>query len=353
MHDFFSSLGLPKLQWKIFVSSFGAMFIIVTLQYLGVRPPQFLQTPLPYTEDIFYKEVQPKLEEKEIGSFSLHRSKPIIPQAHAAGAYDAAKAYAVLDFTTGEVILEKNSKEQVAIASLTKIMTAIIALDLAGTDTVLSVSPRAANIIPTKIGVITGEEMTVKELLEAVLLTSANDAAQVIKEGIDDHYNSEVFIKAMNKKAELLGLKNTHFDNPQGFDGKNYSSAEDLALLTHYAMKNYPVFSEIVKKEHTFLPADTNHKQFDLPNWNGLIGVYPRISGVKIGNTTHAGKTTVVLSERRDKPMLAVLLGAPGITERDLWTAALLDVAYEEKFDFKPINITEKQLLEKYETWRY
>lgn len=101
------------------------------------------------------------------------------------------------------------------------------------------------------------------------------------------------------------------------------------------------------------MPQDNNHKEFKLPNWNGLLDVYPNIIGFKIGNTDDAGKTTVVLSQRENKTILVVLLGAPGIIERDLWAGQLLDIGFQKTSNLTPINVTEAQLREKYRTWDF
>lgn len=101
-----------------------------------------------------------------------------------------------------------------------------------------------------------------------------------------------------------------------------------------------------------FYPQDDNHKQADLYNWNGLLGVYPGVKGVKIGNTEDAGYATTVLAEREGKKILVVLLGAPGVLQRDLWPSMLLDIGFE-KLGLKPIGITEDQLRAKYSTWKY
>jgi D-alanyl-D-alanine carboxypeptidase len=229
-------------------------------------------------------------------------------------------------------------------------MTAVVALDLANPDEEFTVTEKAAKVIPTKIGVVVGQKMTLRELLHAALLTSANDAVQVIEDGIDAKYGEPVFVRAMNEKAQFLKLTESHFMNPQGFDNaEHYSSAHDLAVLTHYAMQ-YPLISEIVKKDYEYLPADQNHKQFDLPNWQGLLGVYPGAEGVKIGNTDSALHTTVVLSQREGKTILAVVLGANNGLDRDLKAAELLDYGFG-KYNIKPANITTEQLQAKYQTW--
>ncbi|HXS15480.1 MAG TPA: serine hydrolase, partial [Candidatus Saccharimonadales bacterium] len=239
------------------------------------------------------------------------------------------------------------------IASLTKLMSAAVALDLMNPNETITVSSSALRVIPTKIGVATGEKLPLKDLLEAMLMTSANDAAQAVHDGVNAKYHENIFVRAMNEKAQSLGLTQTHFANPQGFDGNNYSSAHDLAILTQYVLTHYPLIDQIVKQDYTFIPATSEHKQYDLYNWNGLLGVYPGAFGVKIGNTDKAGYTTVVIAKRNDKIILAVLLGSPGILERDLWTANLLDDAFISAFNLPPAHITSADLEAKYATWHY
>ncbi len=314
--------------------------------------PGQIQTAVIEEPSTFQKVEQ--LLKKEKNNYQLKRPTSLVPKVHASGEYEYASGYGVVDYQTGEIILEKNIDAKLSIASLTKIMTAIVALDLADPQEVFTVSAYASSIMPTKIGVTEGEQLTLEELLNALLLTSANDAAEVIREGIDSKYGDTVFIKAMNEKADFLGLKNTHFQNPQGFDDQeHYSSVEDLLLLSHYAMTHYPLFVDIVKKEYEVLEANADHKHYDLNNWNGLIRVYPNTIGIKIGNTGDAGMTTVVVSERGGKKMMAVVLGARDIIQRDLWASQLLDEAYRQKEGWEPYMVTEAELLQKYATWQY
>lgn len=336
---------------KAFIASFIAVFAMVVLSHLGVGEIKII-SPLPEQVDIFDK-IIPKLQQKE-NKFSLKKTSSFISTAQAAGDYNEAKSYAVVDFQTGEVILSRSSDEQNYIASVTKIMTAVVALDLAEKDELLTVSETAANQIPTKLALNPGDKLTLEELLNALLLTSANDCAKVIQEGIDKKYGSDVFIRAMNEKAESIGLKNSHFQNPAGFDSKShYSTAEDVAVLSHYALTNYPLISEIASKEHGELFSNSHHQRYEwLNNWNGLIGVYPGVSGIKIGNTGRAGHTTSVVAEREGKKLLVVLLGAPGVLERDLWASELFDAGFA-KWGIEPADITEEDLREKYATWKY
>lgn len=342
---------LKNKQRRIFFLTFICMFIMVALHNAGLRIGPIM-SPLPQKEDMLFN-ILPQLQ-KYTDTFTVKKQNNIFPQADAASVIDEAEAYGVIDYQTGEVILEKNIDKKVSIASLTKIMTAVIVLDLTASEEEFTVSKNATSQIPTKIGVVPGEKFTVEELLNAALLTSANDAVEVIKDGVDAKYEKGIFMKAMNEKARIIGLKNTHFENPQGFDGKeHFSTIEDLTLLSHYALTNYPIIKEIVRKDYEYLEENTNHNQYKLYNWNGLIDVYPGASGIKIGNTDDAGKTSVVTAIRDGKEMIAIVLGAPGIKERDLWVAELLDTGFENSYGLERIGITEDQLQEKYNTWVY
>lgn len=330
--------------------------IIIGVLILGIFSQTF-NVPMKFISPLSQKKVsalsvvRAKLEQKQ-NTYSVKKTRSFIAAAQAASNYDESTAYAVIDYDTGEVIAEKSLSRPVPIASVTKIMTAIIALDLAAPNELFSVTQRAANVIPTKIVVEPWETFILTELLHASLLTSANDATEVIREGIDTKYGDKVFIDAMNIKAKFIGLKNSHFVNPQGFDAReHYSSVEDLAILTHYALTHYPLIAEIVEKDQEYLPETNRHKRYVLYNWNGLLGVYPDISGMKIGNTEDAGMTTIVTAEREGKKLIAIVLGAPGILERDLWASQLLDLGYETKMSLPPINVTEEQLRAKYDTW--
>lgn len=347
---------VAKINWNVFFISLVMGLLLSAFQKAEIQPLYWIfpsGTVEEVTEqiDIFESVILEKLTLVP-NTFSLKdESGGLIPQVSADESV-YIPSYLAIDFQTGDVILEKNADEVRRVASLTKIMTAVVALDLADPQEEFEVSEYAADRIPTKIGVVPGEKMTLEELLHAIMLTSANDAAEVIREGIDRKYGEDVFIRAMNEKARFLGLTDTSFDNPQGFDGQeNFSTARDFAILSHYAMAHYPEFEKAVSKDYAFLSENGSHKQFDLINWNGLIGVYPNTYGIKIGYTENAGKTTIVASEREGKHVLVVLLGADSILDRDYYAAVLLDQAFEKQYGFEPIGVTVEQLNEKYATW--
>lgn len=339
-------------RWHIFVFTFILIFFLTIFQ--KVYPSFRINSPIRQnSENNVLNSVLPKLQ-KIPNDFKIKKETSIIESTYASEDFDNASSYIAIDYDTGEVIAEKNMNKKLKVASLTKIMSSVVSLDLTNPNDQITISQNASAQEPTKIGVVAGQKMTVKELLNAALLTSANDAIQALADGINYKYGANVFVGAMNKKASVIGLSDSNFSNPEGYDlGKNYSSAEDIAIAARYALKNYPVIRDIVKKDYEFLPASVNHKQFDLYNWNGLLDVYPGVEGMKIGNTDQAGFTTVVVSKRDTKKIIAVLLGAPGILERDIWTSELLDYAFQKSANLPPVSISENQLKEKYSTWKY
>lgn len=356
MIDQLKNIRLSTFNKRSFWISLVGGFLMAFMQHLGVpQIPWFphMNFQIQSASTVFESKVAPQLE-KIPNTFHLKDDSSVAPQAFASGDFDNATAYAVVDLDNGDVLAQKQGNQKVSIASLTKIMTAVVALDLAKPSDTFTVTQDAAQEIPTKIGVVPGQKMRLDELLDAALMTSANDAVEAIKDGVDEKYGGDIFVDAMNRKAQDIGLTNTHFTNPQGFDNANhYSTARDLAVLTGYALKNYPLIASIAKKDYMFLPANSEHKQFDLYNWNGLLDVYPNTIGLKIGNTSKAGYTMVAVSSRGGKRIAVVLLGAPGIVERDMWTSELLDDAYQKTLGLQPVNITRDQLQAKYNTWQY
>ncbi len=224
-----------------------------------------------------------------------------------------ANAALFIDPATGEVVYEKNSMKEYSIASLTKIMTAIVALESSqgDWDKVFRVSRRASQMEPDKMLLIPGERLTLKELLQGMFLVSANDAAEVIAE--ETTGNRADFVKLMNEKAKRLGMKDTLFLNPTGLEedfGKQYSSAYDVILMARFAIKNWPELLEITSKEHIYIPVTKTHQDYDLYSGINLITTYPGILGFKTGFTPEAGLTLVTLAQKKEKKVLGVLLGS-------------------------------------------
>lgn len=339
---------LNKRAVRIFLITLVLTFLMGIIPRLGFKTTWV--SPVPKTQNIIEK-IQPQLNSKQN---LFHLKKEFIPTVAAGAPYEQTAAYGVIDLDSGEIIASKNLSKRLPIASLTKIMTAVVAIDLVRSDDKFRVSPKAASKVPTKVMLKEGEEVSFGKLLDSMLISSANDSAEVIKEGIDAKFGPDTFIRAMNLKAQILGMKNTNFTNPQGFDHSNhYSTIEDLSLLSAYALKQYPEVSQIVSKEFEDLTDNGQDQRFYLNNWNGLLGVYPGTIGIKIGNTENAGYCTAVSSQREGKKLLAIVLGAPGVLERDLWASQLLDLGFSKQAGLSPVNITEPELKQKYASWKY
>lgn len=221
-----------------------------------------------------------------------------------------ARAAAVVDLTSEKMILSKNIEEQLPIASLTKVMTAILALEYGDLEKEMVVSEEAAEIGEAFMGLSAGERLRLEDLLYGLLLPSGNDAAEAIAQGLAGR--REVFVKAMNRQAEKMGLKKTHFVNPTGLDedekGVSKSTAWDLVLLSYYAWTKFPKFREIVGSKEWRIEKTEAHKAYHLENTLGLEETYPGMKGIKPGNTQAAGYCLLGLAERKGREILVVLL---------------------------------------------
>jgi len=232
---------------------------------------------------------------------------------------DAASAI-VMDSVTGRVLFEKNAYTKRPMASTTKIMTAIIALEHGNLEDVVTVSKRAASIGGSVINLKAGEKLKLKELLYGLMLRSGNDAAIAIAEHVGGSYDN--FIDMMNKKAALLGAKNTQFKTPHGLDvNGHYSTAYDMALITKYAIKN-PIFSKIVSTKSTQIASRGMY------NTNEMLGLYPGADGVKTGYTGLAGRCLVTSATRDNWRIISVVLGCSSRTKRAQSSKSILDYAF-------------------------
>jgi len=220
----------------------------------------------------------------------------------------AKHAFAV-DISNGKVLFSKDSRTRVPVASLVKVMTAIVALEHAKEDLEITVSEKASSIEPNLMGVSEGETYLLKELLYGLILNSGNDAAQAIAEGVAG--SKDNFVVWMNLRAEGLGLKDTKFVDPDGLnlnDKEYYSTAYDLAVLSKYALDTFPLLREIFAAFSYELSETPYHKYLYLENLTNLISTYPGVKGIKIGYTVEAGNTLITYSENGEARILGVLL---------------------------------------------
>ena len=208
-----------------------------------------------------------------------------------------------MDIDSGRIIYYNNADKKMLIASTTKIMTAIVAIENTNLDTKVKVGNEVLKMYGTNIYVEVGEKIKIKDLLYGLLLRSGNDASVVIAKAVAG--NEKNFVKLMNKKAKEIGMKNTIFKNPHGLDEKsqNYSTARDMAILSRYAYKNkvYQKISATNKYE-----VSTTKKTYLWYNRNKLLTNYKFCTGGKNGYTPNAGKT-LVSTARRDNLNLTIV----------------------------------------------
>jgi serine-type D-Ala-D-Ala carboxypeptidase (penicillin-binding protein 5/6) len=233
----------------------------------------------------------------------------------------SAAAAIVVDGRNGEVMFAKNVDSRRAIASTTKLMTALLALERARPRQVFSAPPYNPLPPESRINLEAGERMTVRDLLEALLLESANDAAVTLAEGIAR--TREDFVAEMNERAAELGLDDTSYANPIGLDDPaNYSTARDLAALSVRLMRR-PRFRRIVDMPVAELESGARPRVID--NRNELVARYPWVTGIKTGHTIQAGDVLVGSARGRGGArVISVVLGEPSEVARDADTLALL-----------------------------
>lgn len=217
-----------------------------------------------------------------------------------------AKSYYAIDLDTGKELLQKNESEPALPASTTKMATALVALSYYNLEDVFTVDE--VKIEGHKMGLVPGEQITVKNLLYGLLVFSGNDAAEVLAENYPGGRGN--FIAAMNQLAKQLSLQNTHFTNPVGLDEYlHFSSAKDLVTIAEYGMKN-PLFAQMVAtKDYQITNVDGKivHK---VENTNELVNKMPGVVGVKTGWTENSGEDLVTLYEHNGHHVMLSVLGS-------------------------------------------
>ena len=239
-----------------------------------------------------------------------------------------AEATLFIDSKTGQTLFSKNPNKKLPIASLVKVMTALIVLEHKNLDDQFLVSQRAADMEPDKMLLIAGEKLTLKELLYGLFLISANDAAEVIAEGTTGR--REEFVELMNSKGKQLGMKDTYFVNPTGLDedsNNSYSTAYDLAILTRYLIRKYPEVVEISKTPHIYIEKTDEHQDYDMYTGINLLTTYEGVVGFKTGYTPEAGLTMITLARKNGYEVIGVLLGSEN---RRNETRELLDYSFSK-----------------------
>jgi D-alanyl-D-alanine carboxypeptidase len=215
----------------------------------------------------------------------------------------------LVDLDTRQVMWARDPETSRAPASLTKLITAMVAVDDAGSlDRTVVVAKEAVQVVPSVMGLSFGESLTVRELLDGLFLDSGNDAAEALARGLVPR---DRFIRQMNQKAKSIGLTASHFVNPSGLDAPGHGmSAHDLAHAAAYLDRYYPALAGIAATRDVRIPATGHHKAFYPHNLNQLIYTYPGATGLKTGLTDNAGGCIVATATRNGRHLIAVVLNA-------------------------------------------
>lgn len=218
---------------------------------------------------------------------------------------DSAKSSIVMDLDSGRILYENNAHRKRLIASITKIMTAIIAIEEGNLTQKVEIGNEVLSMYGTNIYVEVGEKMRLRDLIYGLLLRSGNDASVVIAKAVGG--NEENFVNMMNKKAQEIGMKDTIFQNPHGLDEEteNYSTAYDMALLSQYAFQN-KTYRNIVSTDK--YEVSTGNKTYLWYNRNQLLTSYDYCTGGKNGYTPRAGKTLVTTASKNGLNLTVVTL---------------------------------------------
>jgi D-alanyl-D-alanine carboxypeptidase len=235
----------------------------------------------------------------------------------------SARAALLVDMGERTVVFAKNPGERRPPASLAKLATAIVALEQAPPDTRIQVPESAGSEPPVLAGLGSGEVFTLYDLLFALLLPSANDAAATIADGIGGH---DYTVAQMNDLARRLDLTDTRFANPSGLDADDqYSTAFDLAVLAADAIDRFPLLGQIVATQVHVIPAGPANRAYSVRNLNGLLWSYEGSIGVKTGQTEEAGGNLIAAAQRGARRLMVVLLGSD---DRIADAETLLDFGY-------------------------
>jgi len=235
-----------------------------------------------------------------------------------------ADAYLVANGATGEVLLADHADARVAIASITKLMTAIVTLEHARPNELVRITRPASSVGESSVNLRPGEKISVRDLLAAALIQSANDSAFALAAHVGGPGGVSAFVRLMNRRARELGLTETHFVRPDGLDVRGHvSSASDVLTLARVAMRR-PLVRELVRKRTASIAGGRR-----LFTWNDLLGAYPGLVGVKTGHTDDAGWCEVAAARRDGVTVYAVVLGSPERGERNDDLEELLDWGFD------------------------
>ncbi len=287
----------------LFVILVGVSSLVVLRPYfVAAAGSQSLLSPLPNFLTLF--------SNNEVETLNLWLPKLTAPVNSSVKKPQIDGKSAILyDLTTREILYSKNPTERLPMASLTKIMTAIIALENQRKDNKYLVKPEDL-VGEDSMGLSSGEVMPLSGLLYGLVLHSGNDAAETLASAYPTGRTG--FIGAMNEKVNALGLSDTNFTNPTGLegDGNQYSTAYDLLVITDFALNNFPLFDQVVSTFDYNIAATSTHKAYYLENETNLLTSYPGVKGVKTGYTPDSGLCLVTYLDYGGHKIIGVLLGS-------------------------------------------
>lgn len=284
----------------------------------------------------FADDIDEELEDmelsKSIETASIVENEPNI-NARIAVAYDRK---------SGKVIYGKNENKRTAMASTTKIMTAIVLIENADLNQTITVSAKAAGTGGSRLGLKHNDKITMKDLLYGLMLKSGNDAAVAIAENVGG--SIEKFADLMNEKAKEIGLDNTHYVTPHGLDNpEHYTTAYELAKLADYALKN-EIFAKVVNTKNYTVTINGYPK--NITNTNELLGYLDGVNGVKTGFTNNAGRCLVTSVNRNEFEIITVVLQADTKKIRTTDSISLIEYVYKNYELFNIKEIVDKQFQE-------
>lgn len=293
---------MDKFLLPIFIACIAIFISFTGYIFLNEKKDTKIASPLP--------DFLTSLQNKQVTTLSLW--EPILSFFEDSATEKpelTARSVLVYDLSEDKALFEKNIKQKVPIASLTKIMTAVVALEHPKKDDKYFVT-RPDLVGENSMGLSAGEVLSLNDLLYGLILRSGNDATETIAGNYPG--GRTAFIRAMNDKAKALGLKNTNFTNPSGLegDGDQYSTAQDLLVITRYALSNLPTFSHVVSTVSYHIPQTENHAEYFLENETNLLTSYPGVKGVKTGYTPEAGYCLVTYLDYGGHRIIGIILGS-------------------------------------------
>ncbi|MEG3070063.1 MAG: D-alanyl-D-alanine carboxypeptidase family protein [Candidatus Syntrophopropionicum ammoniitolerans] len=263
----------------------------------------------------------------------LFTSLTVTPASAATVPDITGEAAVLMDSSSGQLLFAKNPDQRMYPASTTKIITAIIALESGRINDIVTIPLEACNVEGSAVGLQEGEQITLNDLIYALMLNSGNDCAVAIA----CHLGGSVdgFVQQMNKKAYEVGAVNTHFNNPNGLPEPNhYSTARDMALIAGYAMKN-DNFRDIVSTKTQTIERSDPEAQVYLCNSNKMFWNYDIAVGIKTGYTEAAGQCLVTEAIRDQRELISVVMKSEGV---NIWTdLSLLDYGFTQ---FKTVTLS-------------